>query len=313
MSMDNVHHVFEKSQSKGSARTLLLTVAIHGNGCCGVAWPSDSTLRREVNVSRQRIHKLKQGVKQAGELVIIERPGTTNLYFIAEGGKPVGLSLERLRDARRRHEPGCPLRSPTLRQRVISELGGWHAEPAAAVSEERHQPVDNLQSAGGVSIPPDPQVSHSRDTPCHESETQKSSENEREKRESACRRTVSLSHDHGADAPEDVTIGPEVMRKFLLRYSTQDWPPPRRGPVPSQPAQPLASLAQAVDTVLLFTKEGKEQVEQPVARSPEKAERRSPFWCEAHGYCHSERLDDHLPGCWLEDTGAAHNNTPEAG
>ena len=39
---------------------------------------------------------------------------------------------------------------------------------------------------------------------------------------------VSLSPHDGADAPEDVTISPEVMRKFGLRYSTEEWPPPRR-------------------------------------------------------------------------------------
>jgi hypothetical protein len=38
---------------------------------------------------------------------------------------------------------------------------------------------------------------------------------------------VSLSPHNGADAPEDVTISLEVMRKFNLRYSTEEWPPPR--------------------------------------------------------------------------------------
>jgi hypothetical protein len=51
MSMPIVRHVFEKSQARGSARCLLLTLAIHSNHCCGVAWPSDTTLRHEVNVS----------------------------------------------------------------------------------------------------------------------------------------------------------------------------------------------------------------------------------------------------------------------
>jgi hypothetical protein len=55
MSMSSVHHVREKSQSKGSARTLLLNLAIYANECCGVAWPSDATLYHDVNVSRQRI------------------------------------------------------------------------------------------------------------------------------------------------------------------------------------------------------------------------------------------------------------------
>jgi hypothetical protein len=39
---------------------------------------------------------------------------------------------------------------------------------------------------------------------------------------------VSLSPHNGATAPEEVTIGPEVMRKFGLRYNVGDWPPPRR-------------------------------------------------------------------------------------
>jgi hypothetical protein len=45
----------------------------------------------------------------------------------------------------------------------------------------------------------------------------------------------------------------------------------------------------------------------------DKPERQSPFWCAAHGFCHSERMPDHLPGCWLKDTGVAHRNIPEAG
>jgi hypothetical protein len=36
---------------------------------------------------------------------------------------------------------------------------------------------------------------------------------------------VSLSPQDGAAAPEEVTISPEVMRKFGLRYTVEDWPP----------------------------------------------------------------------------------------
>ena len=32
----------------------------------------------------------------------------------------------------------------------------------------------------------------------------------------------------------------------------------------------------------------------------DKPERQSPFWCEAHGFCHSERLSDHRPDCTRE-------------
>ena len=37
----------------------------------------------------------------------------------------------------------------------------------------------------------------------------------------------------------------------------------------------------------------------PVFPSPAKPETNNPFWCEAHGFSHSERLSDHRPDCWL--------------
>jgi hypothetical protein len=37
-----------------------------------------------------------------------------------------------------------------------------------------------------------------------------------------------------------------------------------------------------------------------IALSPDKPERQSRWWCEAHGFCHSERLPDHRPDCILE-------------
>ena len=50
------------------------------------------------------------------------------------------------------------------------------------------------------------------------------------------------------------------------------------------------------------TKE-REKKAAPVFLSPEKAERQSPFWCEAHGFCHGERLSDQLSDCWRETEG----------
>jgi hypothetical protein len=90
MSMTIVTHVREKSNTRGSARTLLLNLAIYANDCCGVAWPSDATLYHEINVSRQRIHELKNALEAKGELAILERPGATNLYWVAWQGKPLG-------------------------------------------------------------------------------------------------------------------------------------------------------------------------------------------------------------------------------
>src|SRR5262245_56405636 len=59
MSMSIVHHVREKSQSKGSARVLLFDLTVDANDCYGVAWPSDTTPYHDVHVNRQRIPELK--------------------------------------------------------------------------------------------------------------------------------------------------------------------------------------------------------------------------------------------------------------
>jgi hypothetical protein len=95
------------------------TYPIYANDCCGVAWPADATLRHEVNVSHQRIHELKHVLKKAGELVIVERPGFTNLYFVAWQGKPLGGAFPETG----RHDPYCPLRyAPAPEQREGAEM-----------------------------------------------------------------------------------------------------------------------------------------------------------------------------------------------
>jgi hypothetical protein len=56
MSISSVHHVREKSQSKGGARTLLLNLATYANDCCGIAWPADATLYHDANVQTASEH-----------------------------------------------------------------------------------------------------------------------------------------------------------------------------------------------------------------------------------------------------------------
>jgi hypothetical protein len=187
MSMPIVRHVFEKSQARGSARTLLLTLAIHANDCCGVAWVSDTTLRHEVNVSRQRIHELKNLLEDTGELVIIERPGHTNLYFVAWQGQPVGGQGEYRAAPGSTHEPGCPLRRglPTPREGV----SGWS----------------------------DTQGSEISDTPCQESLTQKTRENDTENE------ARSLSSGNGPDGPPARTLSPERLERLGLTRNSVAW------------------------------------------------------------------------------------------
>jgi hypothetical protein len=75
--------------------------------------------------------------------------------------------------------------------------------------------------------------------------------------------------------------------------------PPEPEKVKSEPPKSLESLEKDLDKVV-DTKERKEKEVQPMVRSLEKAERLSPYWCEAHGFCHGERLPDHRPDCSLE-------------
>jgi hypothetical protein len=192
MSMFIVTHVREKSQSKGSARTLLLNLALYANDCCGVAWPSDATLYHDVNVSRQRIHELKNALEATGELVIVERPGFTNLYFMAWQGQPLGGSS---RDTGR-HDPGCPLRHPHLTAQVASpEANG----PATSEQQEGSDISDTLITPG-VSETPDPQGSERSDRGGQKLLTRKS-EKTISKTPVRLRRLMAVAHRDGADAP----------------------------------------------------------------------------------------------------------------
>jgi hypothetical protein len=75
--------------------------------------------------------------------------------------------------------------------------------------------------------------------------------------------------------------------------------PPESEKVKSQPDKSLESLIKAV-TKVVGIKERKDKEDMLASHVPKKAERQSPYWCEAHGFCHSQQLADHLPGCWLE-------------
>jgi hypothetical protein len=187
MSMPIVHHVWQKSQTQGSARTLLLTLAIHANDCCGVAWVSDTTLRHEVNVSRQRIHELKNALKATGELIIVERPGYTNLYFVSWQGQPVGGQGAYRAAPGSTHEPGCPLR--------------------------RGMPVREGEGSGAS----DTQGSGGSDTPCQAGLTQKTRDNDTENE------GRSLSLGNGPDGPPAPPLSPDRLERLGLTPNSAAW------------------------------------------------------------------------------------------
>jgi hypothetical protein len=68
--------------------------------------------------------------------------------------------------------------------------------------------------------------------------------------------------------------------------------------------EPFASVLARIEARKEFFKEEKEKKDGATRNSLDmwldKPERQSPYWCEAHGYCHSEPIADHCPNCWLK-------------
>ena len=66
----------------------------------------------------------------------------------------------------------------------------------------------------------------------------------------------------------------------------------------------LQAVLERIELRKDFLKEGKEKKETATRNMFEiwedKPEQRSPYWCPAHDFCHSERLEDHHPDCVLE-------------
>ena len=75
--------------------------------------------------------------------------------------------------------------------------------------------------------------------------------------------------------------------------------PPGEEKVKSETRNSLELLGNMTHKVV-DTKERKEKADIPSDHPPEKAEQQNPFWCEAHGFCHGERLPDHRPDCARE-------------
>jgi hypothetical protein len=82
-------------------------------------------------------------------------------------------------------------------------------------------------------------------------------------------------------------------------------PAPTRNSDPVNPklGESFEALLERIERRKEF-KEVKEKKEGATRKSIErwldKPETKSPFWCEAHGFIHSERLPDYQPDCWLE-------------
>jgi hypothetical protein len=76
---------------------------------------------------------------------------------------------------------------------------------------------------------------------------------------------------------------------------------PTEQPKKVKPETPNSTelLENAPDKVV-HTKEREDKAYRLASQVPEQAERHNPYWCDAHGFCYSQRLEDHKPDCRLE-------------
>lgn len=106
--------VFEHSQTRGSARVLMLALADMANDD-GECYPGKANLARKVNVTPQQITRLIQECERLGELKVIPRIGTqgsmhnaTNLYQLVAICKQVS-SCARPPTPKKVRKPAAPV------------------------------------------------------------------------------------------------------------------------------------------------------------------------------------------------------------
>jgi hypothetical protein len=176
-----------------SARHLMQLIGSHQSSATGWAYLSYQCLSDESGLTRRRVIQLA-ALLEACQVLEVRRGhgrGHVNFYRIL------------------REEDGLPV--PPKRGKKVKSATPSAGEkvkfPTPPQPEKvKSQPAKPLESLGNM--------------PAKVVDTKE--------RKDKGEPPVSRSADHGADAPEELTISPEAMRKFNLRYNVADWPPPRR-------------------------------------------------------------------------------------
>lgn len=82
MSIKIMDWVFENSKSQGLERLILLVIADHCNSEGEDAFPRISVIAKRANVSERTVKRRLQDLVALGELEVVKRNGTSNLYRI---------------------------------------------------------------------------------------------------------------------------------------------------------------------------------------------------------------------------------------
>jgi hypothetical protein len=194
MSMSNLAYARQAYKSfSRSARHIIQLIAGHQSLQTGWAYLSYACLSEESGLTRRRVIQLV-ALLEACQVLEVRRGhgrGHVNFYRIL------------------REEDGQPV--PHKREKKVKSATPPESEkvkfPTPPPPEKvKSQPPKSLELLGNT-------LAKVVDT---------------KERKDKGEAPVSLSPQDGTAAPEEPTISPEVMRKFGLRYSTEDWPPPRQ-------------------------------------------------------------------------------------
>jgi hypothetical protein len=193
MCMDNLAYarIAYKSFPR-SARHIMQLIGSHQNPATGWAYLSYACLSDEASLTRRRVIQLVALLEVKGVLEVHRGHGRGHVNFYRILREEDGLPVPRKRGKKVKSETPIPpekvkFPTPPEPEKVKSETPNTLESLAKTVAK-----VVTTKERKDKEEPP-----------------------------------VSLSREDGADAPKDETISPEVMRKFNLRYNTEDWPPRR--------------------------------------------------------------------------------------
>jgi hypothetical protein len=177
-----------------SARHLMQLISSHQSPQTGWAYLSYQCLSDESGLTRRRVMQLV-GFLEACQVLDVRRGhgrGNVNFYRIL------------------REEDGLP----------VPRKQGKKVKSGAPIPPEK------------VKFPTPPEPEKVKSQPANQLESLENTiakvVTAKERKEKEAPAPVSLSPQESSDVPETSVISPEVMRKFGLRYSTEEWPPPRR-------------------------------------------------------------------------------------
>ena len=194
MCMDNLAYarIAYKSFPR-SARHLMQLIGSHQNPVTGWAYLSYTCLSEEASLTRRRVIQLVALLEEKDVLEVRRGHGRGHVNFYRILREEDGLPIPS--KGRKKVKSGAPI--PPEKVKFPTP-----PEPEKVKSEPRK----DLESLGNTI-------------------TKVVTTKERKDKEEP---PVSLSREDDANASKESTISPEIMRKFSLRYSTEEWPPRRR-------------------------------------------------------------------------------------